>query len=196
MVGDQCLLSTNGHKLWGRRGSPMGLTPSRRCGTTRQRIYVAQCRRLWPGTAHESPHAESHALHGRRRTVGIFPSGPVTYSGKRCPPQWGGRLRDTHGCTLPGRRGGERHPHSPEPHATPRRVIVGNARVLWCWGSSAGACSLFLAGRRMCDVHQYYGRSRRPPPHGVVTTQRGKRATWQSYGSLGGGVWHSPGGTS
>src|SRR4029453_6021931 len=160
-------------------------------GTARQRIDVAQCCRLWSGAAHESPHAESHALHGRRRTVGIFPSGHVTYPGKKGPPQWGGWPGDTHGSTLPGRRGGERHPHSPESRTAPRRVIADNARVLWCWASGAGACSLFLAGRRMCDVHEYYGRSRGPPPHGVVTTQRRKRATWQSHGGLGGGDWHS-----
>src|SRR5262249_19102446 len=139
MVGDQCLLSPDGHKLWGRRSSPMDLTPSGGGGTTRERIDVAQCRRLWPGAAHKSPHAEAHAIRGRRRTVGLFPSGHVTYPGKRCPPQWSGRVGDTHGSTLPGRPGGERHPHSPEPHATSRRAIAGNARVLWGWTSIAGA---------------------------------------------------------
>ena len=72
----------------------MDLTPSGGCSTAPQGIYVAQCRRLWPGAAHESPYAESHALHGRRRTVGIFAPGHVTYPGQRCPPQWGDRLRD------------------------------------------------------------------------------------------------------
>ena len=61
----------------------------------------------------------------------------------------------------------------------PRRVIAGNARVLWGWASGAGACSLFLAGRRMCDVHQYYGRSRGLLhmvllQHSVANEQRGR----------------------
>src|SRR5262249_13352132 len=150
VVGDMGVLCGDGCELWRRHGSPLGLTPPGDSGAARARIDVAKRGRVWTGTAHQSPHAESDAVDSGRRTVGLLTPGPVTRPGQGRPAQRGYRLRHAHCGALSGRCAGKRSPHGPATRTAPGYIIARYARVIWEWASRVSPCSIFLAGHGMC----------------------------------------------